>query len=558
MTGAPLFHLPALLVALALAAGSALAAPPPAKLPTRNQRRVEGSSGAYLGYRDGMRADGLFVIKTGDVAVEVHARYRWRWSSTEGKQEQGAEDRRVHVDPDSRAYIDRVDLDEYDAVPVERLATWLWVPVDLTVGDAVPILDQIGRVEAEERVEVAGQSWDAWRIVAQGEGDRIDAYGQMHFVWREVWWYERETGLFLRSAYDEEANGLIDGQAGAYRTEERVERVVEADASLLSDFSVGRTTEETHSSTGIGGLLVCFSPLFPFFAMTGYFFWASWVRRPGRKIWVPGLGRVELREVGEVGELFALRLEGEGTLRSILPDLARRSLSAGGRVLVARQGAKILGLSIGEPADLCPPGQAQGTVIAGHPVVIRALVYKLGLMSWFATTRSGVRFPERFVEVEEWVVLEREALSAQPWDPGLIRPMKRSDAPAVAALLAAEGDPGAARWLEVQLQHGDQGLVAVLDGRIVGAALFGLHGAVGRLHGLVVDREHRGRGIGAELVRARLDALHLLGAERVMVEIAARNLASLHLAREAGFQPTGVLYVEARGKVPPPGAVERR
>lgn len=549
---------PSAALLLALVAPPAEAAPPAASLPTSNLRRVEGSGGAYRGYRDELRSDGLFVLEPGPESVEVHARYRWRWSSSEGKREQGEEDRRVRIDPEGRTYLDRVDLDEYDALPVERLATWLWVPLDLTVGASVPILDQLARVEAEESIEVAGRSWSAWRLLAQGEGDRSDDYGQMHFTWRETWWFDKETGLFLRSAYDEEATGTVEGQAGSFRTEERVERVAAPAAVFLSGSSVGRPSNESNASGALDAVLLCSQLLLPFFALTGYFLWAAWVQRPGRWRWSPGLGRFELRELREVGELLTLRLEGEGTLMSLLPDLARRSLAAGGRVLIAQQGSRILGMAISESADLCPPGQVQGTISAAHPAVIHALVYKLGLTSWFAITRSGIRFPQRFVVVEEWVVLELETPAARAWDPGLIRPMKRSDAPAVAALLAAEGDPGAARWLEVQLQHGDQGLVAVLDGRLVGAALFGLHGSVGRLHGLVVDKGVRGRGIGAELVRARLDALHLLGAERVIVEIAARNLASLHLAREAGFQPKGVLYVEARGKAPPPGAVERR
>ena len=144
------------------------------------------------------------------------------------------------------------------------------------------------------------------------------------------------------------------------------------------------------------------------------------------------------------------------------------------------------------------------------------------------------------------------------WDPSLVRRMRDADRPAVIALLEAEGGDPAEAWLQAQLDDGDVCFVAMIDGRVVGCGLCGMHGDLGRLHGLVVHPDHRGQGIGAELLRARIDALALLGATRLLTEIATWNLASMHLAQEAGFRPAGSLVVESLDASSKPGQPVRR
>ncbi|MCK6507234.1 GNAT family N-acetyltransferase [Myxococcota bacterium] len=567
---------PTLLPLLVLGAPAAGQAPPPTVIPTRNTREITGTGGAYLGYTDELESDGRFELRPSPGGVQVDARYSWRWSSSEGDRQSGREERVVTVDADSRRYRDRCDLDDMDGLPPGELATWLWVPTGLQEGQVVQILDEQARVEGVETIVEADQTWQAVRLSATGTGRRDDDYGQLTTTWSETWWYDSQTGTFLRSQYDERAEGTVEGAQGDFVLQELVRRMP-ADHRGLLDEAGGRTpAEETTGTTGPGdgdilSSCCCLGNLAGIPLIGGLALRRRALRKPRDTVKVAGLGTVALVEVRQPAELRGQRFGEDHALSLVLADLACRTLATGGRVQVARVEGRLVGLAMAEatpmplpatPAGTAPTGQAPtqrvGTVIAPQGRLAQALVYNLGLQTWFALHPSKITSPDSFRVVESWSVLALDFPQPQRWDPGLVRRMKDSDRAAVVALLEAEGDAGMDAWLQAQLADGDQGFVAVVQGRIVGAALCGLHGEVGRLHGLVVHPDHRGQGLGAELLRARLDALALLGAMRVVVEIATANLASMHLAREAGFQPVGSLVVESRLPTVRPGQVGRR
>ena len=75
-------------------------------------------------------------------------------------------------------------------------------------------------------------------------------------------------------------------------------------------------------------------------------------------------------------------------------------------------------------------------------------------------------------------------------------------------------------------------IVAEMDGRIVGSVIAGWDGWRGAIYRLVVDGEHRRRGLGHTLLRAAEDHLAALGARR------------LH-AIVVGSNPNGVAFWEA-------------
>lgn len=56
---------------------------------------------------------------------------------------------------------------------------------------------------------------------------------------------------------------------------------------------------------------------------------------------------------------------------------------------------------------------------------------------------------------------------------------------------------------------------------------------------LAVAPAAQGRGLGARLVGALLEAAWQAGAERVALEVAETNAAAVHLYRRAGFEPAG-------------------
>lgn len=94
-----------------------------------------------------------------------------------------------------------------------------------------------------------------------------------------------------------------------------------------------------------------------------------------------------------------------------------------------------------------------------------------------------------------------------------IRGAAVADAPAIAGLMVQLGyEAGAeliARKLGVLSTHaGDSVLLAEVDGEVAGVIslhvleLFHAEGRIGRITSLVVDAEHRGRGVGEALVAA--------------------------------------------------------
>ena len=89
-------------------------------------------------------------------------------------------------------------------------------------------------------------------------------------------------------------------------------------------------------------------------------------------------------------------------------------------------------------------------------------------------------------------------------------------------------------------------LVAEIDGNVVGyvfGALEGnnymlLRGPSGAIYDLVLDPEHRGRGIGSKLLNAALDVLRDKGAPRAVLFTAEKNVGAHRLFERSGFRRT--------------------
>ena len=89
-------------------------------------------------------------------------------------------------------------------------------------------------------------------------------------------------------------------------------------------------------------------------------------------------------------------------------------------------------------------------------------------------------------------------------------------------------------------------LVAEVSGVLVGYAfarveppsLVALTGPAGWIHDLYVVAEGRGRGTGARLLDAAIQALGDLGVADVLLGVAAQNEAAAALFRRRGFRPT--------------------
>jgi ribosomal protein S18 acetylase RimI-like enzyme len=106
---------------------------------------------------------------------------------------------------------------------------------------------------------------------------------------------------------------------------------------------------------------------------------------------------------------------------------------------------------------------------------------------------------------------------------------------------------GYASFMSAQLEDSDMAvLVADDNGDVIGyayAAVEGynymaLRGPAGVLHDLIVDPEHRGRGVGRLLLDATLAFFRSRGVPRVVLATAARNEAAQRLFASMGFRRT--------------------
>jgi ribosomal protein S18 acetylase RimI-like enzyme len=106
-------------------------------------------------------------------------------------------------------------------------------------------------------------------------------------------------------------------------------------------------------------------------------------------------------------------------------------------------------------------------------------------------------------------------------------------------VLAEWSRPGAAR------------VIAVDGGEVVGSvAIVPLHGwssHVGEVR-LVVDPEHRGRGIGRDLARHAVVEAVQLGLSKLVVDVISDQLALIGMFRALGFEPEALLADHVRDR----------
>jgi ribosomal protein S18 acetylase RimI-like enzyme len=115
-------------------------------------------------------------------------------------------------------------------------------------------------------------------------------------------------------------------------------------------------------------------------------------------------------------------------------------------------------------------------------------------------------------------------------------------------LAARPGTPeGYASFMSTQLEDPDKAiLVADANGVVIGYAFaavegydyMALRGPAGVLQDVIVDPEHRGRGIGHLLIDAMLEFFRSRGVPRVVLSTAERNEAAQRLFASMGFRRT--------------------
>ena len=136
-----------------------------------------------------------------------------------------------------------------------------------------------------------------------------------------------------------------------------------------------------------------------------------------------------------------------------------------------------------------------------------------------------------------------------------IREASLADAPAVADLLGQMGYPVLPGEMERRMQalisHPDYILlVAEMSGRVIGLAgaymgrSLELSGKYGRLTGLAVHEEWRGRGVGKALAAQIENRLRDLGAALAVVVSATDRIHAHRFYRRLGYRESGVQFVK--------------
>jgi GNAT superfamily N-acetyltransferase len=133
-----------------------------------------------------------------------------------------------------------------------------------------------------------------------------------------------------------------------------------------------------------------------------------------------------------------------------------------------------------------------------------------------------------------------------------VREARAADADAIAGLLTQLGYPSDAEAVENRLDRlhvvGDRVVVAEVDGEVVGLAHLQVSPAIERdrpaakLGALIVDKAHRGHGIGRALVEAMEQEARRRGCELLFLTTAERRDDAHAFYERAGFELTGRRY----------------
>lgn len=172
------------------------------------------------------------------------------------------------------------------------------------------------------------------------------------------------------------------------------------------------------------------------------------------------------------------------------------------------------------------------------------------------TARVAARHGFRVVDVRLNLRHDLSGLGSEPWhSPGTlsVRRAEDRDLPGLARIAAASHrttrfyfdgnfpaercDALYVRWVERAFADPEHELlVAELEGEAVGYHALRLPGPEpARADLIAIDPRHRGRGLGAELLRSSLRLLRDLGAERVATAMQARNTGAVRGHERDGF-----------------------
>ncbi len=494
---------------------------------------VSNGGGAYYGYSDSLTAHYRYSVQSvvGDTVVMLGTG-SWNYHDSNGLDQSGTDTYDPVFSIASRQYISGIDVNLTGPASV-----WFWIPTNVTVGQVVGVLDeQLTVTSLSATVWIGAFPHSAVLLSGAGTYVRDDEYGVYTATFQDQYYFDRSSGYIVSEVYTEHDVGIWQGQAASF------------------DYHAQSTV--TASSYAIPFdwltllLLYLGIPAAAILVVVGVLL----VRRGPSRIKI-GAGNaatyVRIKKAKHPADVTGLTPDGSPFFGPFLPIFAERSIAEGDPVVVALDERKLVGLA------LLDRESGMGSLFASEDRVARVLMKRVRMVDFFA----DATIPGRILkakEVDRFTILQLRNPQAVDYDSEIVRPMSPEDLPAVITLTANVYRGPAAHFIESSFKAGDLGFVAVSAGRVMGFGFATVVGTVARLHTLTVAPGDRARGLGTEIMNARLSTLAALGVDRVIVEISRQNAASLHIASKAGFAPIGETIYYSKNPPAAPSAIQRQ
>ncbi len=485
---------------------------------------IENGDGEYDGYGERTVGTGHYFIESA-APGNTSVRYIWEWTYTSDTEPSrtGSANYRFRFNPQTREYLWGFDLDQEVGSPA---FVWFWIPGGLRLGDRLAILDQNFTVTSLDAVV-----WSNWapyhavELATDGSFHRNDDYGDFYATYTDRYYFDRESGFIIAERYTEHDSGTFEGEFASFDWKFNFD-VTETSYPLAVDWG-----NVAGYYIALPGLVVAI------LAAIGYA-----VRWRARDVYLPDDSKLRVKRIRRMRDFT---WPAGGTTRffgPFMPGIVDKALAAGDRVGVALNRGALEGVAIYHK-DV-----KVGSIFSVDKYVNEALRRFIGTKDFFSETRhqdSRGSGGDVYNIYETHRILVNRQLGPLPYDASAVRPMTEADLPRICEISKNVYKVRARKWYATLLEKGDVGLVALADGAVAGFAFATVADGWARLHTLTVDPRFRGRGLGKELMRARLSMAYFLDASAAMVEIAEWNLPSLRISTSMGFAPEGWMYVES-------------
>lgn len=496
---------------------------------------VDNGGGAYTGYTDSMHSHYRYEVQTvsGD-NVSVLGSGSWSFQASDGTQQSGSDTYTPTFSLTTRKYLSGIDSTVSDPA---NATVWFWIPTPVALGQTIPVLDDVLTVTSlSATIWLGAVPHSTVLLESSGQYIRNDAYGYYTATYHDQYYFDKDSGYFVAERFNEQDDGNWQGSPASFQYHAQISVTASSYAIPLDLLSFGLV----YLGIPAAVVLVIVAVIR--------------VRRGPNKLRI-GSGNqavyVRIKKVKNQAELTGLTPDGSPFFGPFLPIFAERSLAEGDPVVLALDERKIVGLA------LLDRESGMGSLFAAEDSVARVLMKRVRMTDFFA----DATIPGRILnakEIDRFTILQLRSPQPMDYDSTLVRPMTADDLTSVVAITQNVYRERATAFIRSSFNAGDLGYVAVARGMVVGFGFATVVGTVARLHTLTVAATDRARGLGTEIMKARLSALAALGVDRVIVEISRQNVASLRVATKAGFAPLGESVYYSRNPAAAPSAMQRQ